>query len=47
MGLIVLVNERLFELNGALWSENKSSTIDVYFLYRSDIDLDAKPLFKW
>ena len=47
MGLIVLVNENLIGIIGALWVfkilylENSSSIIDVYFLYRSVMDLDA------
>ena len=47
MGLIVLVNESLLRIIGALLVlniyrlENLSSYIDIYFLYRSVMDLDA------
>ena len=47
MGLIVLANEILLWIIGALWVliiyslENLSSFIDIYFLYRSDMDLEA------
>ena len=47
MGLIVLANESLLWIIGALWVlnvyslENLSSFIDIYFLYRSDMDLEA------
>ena len=47
MGLIVLANESLLWIIGALWVlnvyslENLSSYIDIYFLYRSDMDLEA------
>ena len=47
MGLIVLGNESLLWIIGALWVliiyslENLSSFIDIYFLYRSDMDLEA------
>ena len=47
MGLNVLVNESLIGIIGALWVlyticlEDSSSIIDVYFLYRSVMDLDA------
>ena len=47
MGLIVLGNESLLWIIGALWVlniyplEDLSSYIDIYFLYRSDMDLEA------
>ena len=47
MGLIVLANESLLWIIGALWVlnvyslENLSSFIDIYFLYRSVMDLEA------
>ena len=47
MGLIVLGNESLLRIMGALWVlydyslENLSSFIDIYFLYNSVMDLDA------
>ena len=47
MGINVLVNESLIGIIGALWVlndvclEDSSLIIDVYFLYRSVMDLDA------
>ena len=47
MGFIVVANESLLWIIGALWVlnvyslENLSSFIDIYFLYRSDMDLEA------
>ena len=47
MGIIVMVNEILIEVIEALWVLNteclgdSSLIIDVYFLYRSVMDLDA------
>ena len=47
MGLIVLANESLLWIIGAVWVliiyslENLSSFIDIYFLYRSVMDLEA------
>ena len=50
MGLFVLVNESSLWVIGALWVlniyslENLSSFKDIYFLYRSDMDLEAVKL---
>ena len=47
MGIIVMVNEILIEVIEALWVLNtkflgdSSLIIDVYFLYRSVMDLDT------